>query len=58
MGAEKIEWCCKQTGEVQVISEELIRAGRILGLSEKNQCLCSLAVGKSEVLEERAVLSL
>ena len=44
--AEKIEWCCKQTGEVQVISEDLILAGRILGLSEKNQCLCSVAVGE------------
>ena len=33
--AEKIEWCCKRTAEVQVISEDLIWVERIPGQSEK-----------------------
>jgi len=41
-----------------VISEDLIRAERISGLSEQNQRLWSVAVGKSEVLEEGVVLDL
>jgi len=41
-----------------VISEDLIRVERISGLSEKNRCRWSVAVGKSEVLEEGVVLGL
>ena len=41
-----------------MISEDLIRVERIPGLSEKNRCPWSVAVGKSEVLEERVVLGL
>jgi len=36
---QKIEWCCKRTGEVQVISEDLIWFERIPGLSENSQHL-------------------
>ena len=35
--AEKIEWCCKRTGEVQVISEDQLWAERISGLSVSYQ---------------------
>ena len=41
-----------------MISEDLICVERILGLSEKNQRLWSVAAGKSEVLEEGVVLDL
>ena len=56
--AEKIEWFCKWTGEVQMILEYLLWAERISGLSEKNQRLWSVAAGKSKVLEEGVVLGL
>ena len=42
--AENIEWCCKRTGEVQMISENLIWVERIPGLWEKKptsmECSC------------------
>jgi len=41
-----------------VISEDLISAERISGLSEKNRYLWSVAVGKSEGLQEGVVLGL
>jgi len=41
-----------------VISQDLLSAERILGLSEKNQHLWSVAAGKSEVLDEGVVLGL
>ena len=45
--AEKVEWRCKRTGEVQVISEDQLWAERISGLLEQSQRLWSVAAGKS-----------